>query len=363
MVKYVKGAGGTELAEIPEPEPGPGQVKIRVVAAGVCGSDVRMYDTDAGESRFRPPVVLGHEGAGVVAVVGPGVTTVKPGDTVTAETTHVTCGTCRHCAVGALNQCPDRRGLGSGVDGYFAEYVVIRQESVHRLPDGLPVETAAIMEPLACAVHLVLERAPARAGDTVIVYGPGPLGLLATQVSHACGARVILVGSPTSVRRLELGRRLGAIATLVDGHDDVSSAVRNLTGGEGADVAYECAGNERALQSACLSVRRRGLIGVAAAPHAPVSCDIGHLFFNEISLTTSLSSTPGSWQSAMALVTAGHVALEPLITHRFPLEQWEAAYDVVRRRAGVKVLLQPDLAQPLQESWCENDRCRLLRSR
>jgi L-iditol 2-dehydrogenase len=349
VVKYVSGAGETRFTEVPEPEPGPGQVKIRVVAAGVCGSDVRMFDTDMGKRRIRPPVVLGHEGAGVVAAVGPGVTRFQPGDPVVAETTYTTCGHCRHCAEGALNQCPDRRGLGSGVNGYFAEYVVIREESVHRLPPSISPEEAAATEPLACVVHLVLERAPVRVGQTAVIFGPGPLGLLAVQVVRACGARPVLVGTPRSAHRLIVGRELGAAVTLVDGEDDVPATIRSLTGGEGADAAFECAGTERSFQAACLSVRRRGLVGVAAAPVEPVRFDVNHLFFQEINLRTALSSTPSSWRSALELLATGQVRLSPLITHRLPLQQWQSAYDIVRRRAGIKVLLLPGQAPSSEE--------------
>ncbi len=170
VVKTARGEGNVALRELPQPRPGPGQVLLAVRAAGICGTDLHIYHD---EFPTQPPVVLGHELAGEVVAAGDGVTRVSVGDRVTTETYFHLCGSCRFCRGGQPNLCPERRSIGSGVDGGFAPYVVVPERNIHRLPDNLSFQEAALSEPLACVVHGALELPKVTPGDVAVVAGPG----------------------------------------------------------------------------------------------------------------------------------------------------------------------------------------------
>ena len=170
VVKTARGEGNVALRELPQPRPGPGQVLLAVRAAGICGTDLHIYHD---EYPTQPPVVLGHELAGEVVAAGDGVTRVSVGDRVTTETYFHLCGSCRFCRGGQPNLCPERRSIGSGVDGGFAPYVVVPERNIHRLPDNLTFQEAALSEPLACVVHGALELPKVTPGDVAVVAGPG----------------------------------------------------------------------------------------------------------------------------------------------------------------------------------------------
>src|SRR5919107_4560114 len=212
VMKTARGEGNVALGEQSQPRPGPGQVLLAVRAAGICGTDLHIYHD---EYPTQPPVVLGHELAGEVVAIGDGVTRIAVGDRATTETYFHLCGSCRFCRGGQPNLCPERRSIGSGVDGGFTPYVVVPERNVHRLPESLTFQEAALTEPLACVVHGALELPKVTAGDVAVVSGPGAIGLLTLQVARAAGAAVIMLGTAADHRRLELARELGA-ATAID---------------------------------------------------------------------------------------------------------------------------------------------------
>ena len=202
LVKYGEGENDIELREIPEPIPQANEVKVRVEATGICGTDLYGY------SAVKPPVVLGHETAGIVAEVGKEVKDIKVGDRVTTETTAYICGQCKFCLSKNYNLCTHRKGLGSAVNGAFAEYFVIRKESIHQIPLHIDFNSASLFEPLSCAVHAVIERANLLPHETVLLLGPGPLGLLIAQIAKSLGARVIICGIEGDEKRLSTAKKL-----------------------------------------------------------------------------------------------------------------------------------------------------------
>ncbi len=220
VMKTARGEGNVALREVPAPQPGPGQVLLGVRAAGICGTDLHIYHD---EFPTQPPVVLGHELAGEVMATGDGVTGVAPGDRVTTETYFHLCGSCRFCRGGQPNLCPERRSIGSGVNGGFAPYVVVPERNLHRLPEGLTFQEAALTEPLACVVHGALELPKVTAGDVAVVAGPGAIGLLTLQVARAAGATVIVLGTAADRRRLELAGELGAVRVVDVAAEDPGS--------------------------------------------------------------------------------------------------------------------------------------------
>ncbi len=207
VMKVAQGVGNVEAREIQEPSPAAGQVLIAVKAAGICGTDIHIYYD---EYKTSPPVVMGHEVAGVVVELGEGVESVKVGDRVTSETYFSTCGLCHYCRNGKPNLCAHRRSIGSHVDGAFAEYLVVPAKNVHRLPDNVDFLAGALTEPLACVVHGVLDIHRATPGELAVVAGPGAIGLLTLQTLKAAGAKVMVLGTDVDERRLQLARQLGA---------------------------------------------------------------------------------------------------------------------------------------------------------
>lgn len=338
--KLEPGRGKVELREVPEPVAGPGQVVLEVAAAGICGTDLHIFD---GEFATTPPVTIGHELAGRIAEVGPGVDAWTTGERVTSETYFYTCGRCIHCRRGRPNLCALRRSIGSKADGAFTRYLVVPAANLHRLPDDLSLEAAALTEPLACVVHGVIDTAQVRAGDDVAITGPGPIGLLALQVAVAAGARVLMLGTAADRSRLEVARRLGAAGTHeVDGAGTLVDSLDEAFGNaDGADLVIECSGAAPAAATLLDAVAKGGRYCQMGLYGRPVSLDLDQVCYKELTVTGSNATVPTAWPRAIRLLAEGRIDPAGMITHRYPLEQWDDALATVRSKAGVKVLLLP----------------------
>ncbi len=324
------------LREIPEPSCGNTEVKIRVVFAGICGTDVH------GISSLQPPVVLGHEFSGVVVEVGKGVQKFRVGDFVTSETTVYRCGHCPYCAEGFFNLCPERKGIGSSVNGAFAEYIVVPEFAVHRLPDFLSLEEGAILEPFACAVRGVAEQAHLQGSEKVVVFGPGPLGILVSWVAKALGSRVLLVGGPGDEERFRVALAGGVDETIDFSRIDVQEAVRKAFGPYGADAVFECSGSPQAVYSGLSVLRKRGMFIQMGILHREVNVDFDRfLFSSEIVLTGSRTQTTSSWHRALAFLEKKKLPFRMLISHVLPLAKWQEGFALIREKKAIKVLLKP----------------------
>jgi L-iditol 2-dehydrogenase len=302
-----------------------------VQAAGICGTDLHIVDD---EFRSWPPVTMGHEVCGIVAAVADDVDPAWIGERVVSETYFTTCGTCAHCRGDRANLCLERRSIGSAVDGAFASRLLVPARNLHRVPDGLASEAAALTEPLACVCQCLLDPAVVAPGDDVLVVGPGPIGLLAAQVALAGGGRVHLRGVERDAARLALGRELGCETTFA-GHEPEEHALGEF------DVVIDCSGSAAGI-SACLEHARRGgrlvQIGLAGKP---VAVPFDEICFRELTVTSGNASTPRSWRRALALLEAGAVRLEPLVSDVVPLAEWERAFETARAGAAVKVVIDP----------------------
>jgi L-iditol 2-dehydrogenase len=338
VMKLGVGDGHVGLREVPEPSPGPGQVVLAVQAAGICGTDIHILH---GEFRASPPVVMGHEVSGIVAGLGAGVTRIQEGMRVTTETYFSTCGTCHLCREGRPNLCPERRSIGSAVDGGFTSYLVVPEANVHRLPDSLSFEEGALVEPLACVVHGVLDVPRLRPEDLVVIAGPGAIGLLTLQIVRAAGGRAIVLGTAADAHRLALARELGADETLVADEPELRDRVLARSGGRGADLVYECSGAGAAAQQLLDLVRRGGHYAQIGLFGRPVAWDLDAICYKELTLSGSNASIPSAWHRALALLEAGQVRTKPLISAVYPLVHWREAFDLVESRAALKVLLSP----------------------
>ena len=337
LVKTAAGSGNLEVLDLPEPMPQADQLKIEVKAGAICGTDLHIHDD---EYPNCPPVVLGHEMSGVVVEVGSAVTRFRVGDRVSSETFRSTCGRCRFCQTGLIGLCVDRHSMGVHVDGAFARYVCQREQSLHKLPDNIDFEAGSLSEPTAVAVRAVFERAGISPGDVVLVSGPGPVGLLVLQAARSIGATVALAGVAGDEHRLALGKALGADIVLHAANDDFA-ALLDLTAGLGADVAIECGGSAASLQQ-CIAHARKGaqlvLVGLFGRE---VAINLDATIIKELTILPSFTYRHRTWERTMKLLGQGKIKTAPLISGRFPLNEWEQAFAAVRSRRGHKYLLTP----------------------
>ena len=281
VAKLAPGPGNVALAERPEPSARPGRVVLEVTATGICGTDLHIVDD---EFPSQPPVTLGHEISGVVASLGEGVDEAWHGARVVSETYFSTCGTCAWCRAGRRNLCPERRSLGSAVDGGFAPRVEVPLENLHRIPDWLDGMAAALMEPLACCCQSLPDGVVGD-GDEVLVVGPGPVGLLAAQVATAAGGRVHVRGVPRDAARLSLAASLGLATSTTEGEPP----------GE-FDVVVECSGHASGMTFALESARRGARYVQIGLAGKPVSLPFDLVCFKELTVTSGNASTSVSWR-------------------------------------------------------------------
>jgi L-iditol 2-dehydrogenase len=340
------GKGDLRVEEIPVPEVGPGEMLVRVEACGICGTDIKKIV----KGLLPGPRVFGHEICGTVARTGAGVRRLREGDRVVVHH-HVPCGRCFYCSIQAYAQCEvyKRNGTTAGFEasgGGFAEYVKAMDWIVERgaisVPDGVLPEEAAFVEPVNTCLKAVRKAGVAK-GQTVLVVGQGPIGLLLLQLSRWAGADVLV--SDTFADRLEMARRLGASVALDATAVDVPREVRALTAGRGADVAVLAAFGQAPFAQAVDATRPGGRIIVFAAtsPGETVQIDLGALSAAEKEILTSYSASVDVQDQAAQLVFAREVRVRELVTHRFALDEAPHALEVASHPApGVlKVVLQP----------------------
>jgi L-iditol 2-dehydrogenase len=339
VTKFARGDGFVELRPFQDRPPEPHQVKVRVEAAGICGSDLHIYH-DTINYRIRTPVVMGHEFSGVVIAKGTEVgDQIAVGDRVTGEPSVYICGRCDYCLSEHYNLCSERQVMGYWHDGCFAPHC--NATFVHRLPDQVGFEAGALTELLACCVHSVIEQAGVTAGDFVAVTGPGPVGLFAALVAMAEGGTVLLCGTERDRARLRLAETLGVHYTVDVGAEDAVARVRQLTGGYGADVVVECAGAPPAMRLALELVRKRGRYSQMGLPGKPVEIDFEKIAFKELQVSGGVGQRRPAWKRALKLMERGLIPAEKLISHQLPLAEWERGFALAENQEGVKVLLRP----------------------
>ena len=330
------------LEDRPEPVPAANEVLIAVKACGICGSDVHGMDGSTG--RRRPPIVMGHEASGIIATAGPGVENWKQGDRVTLDST-VYCGECEFCRRGQINLCNNRRVLGVSCeeyrrDGAFAEFVAVPQHILYRLPDALPFEHAALIEPFTIALHAV-RRTKVLATDKVVVVGAGMIGLALTQVLSAIGcARIIVVD--VAPDRLALAQTMGATHIVNSAEADAAAAIADLTAGAGADASFEAVGVTATVD---LSVRclRKGGSAVLVGNFSPkIELPLQVVVTRELSMHGSCASS-GEYPDCLDMMAKGKLRADPLISATAPLEQGAEWFDrLYRKEPGLlKVVLKP----------------------
>ncbi len=338
LVKHTAGIGGVDLLDRPRPSPGRGQVLIDVAFAGVCGTDRSALD---GHSTLLIPRTLGHEASGVIADLGPEVrrADLAVGDRVTFETDAYLCGSCRYCRTEQYQRCPYRKGIGTTADGALADSLCMPELAVHKLPDGVSLLGAALTEPLAIAVHAVIERSPSVAGEVVLVTGPGAIGALTSAVATQVGASVVLIGRERHRPALDAALARGIAGHVLNSdHDDIGEFVRELTGGYGAHLGYECSGANSWPGALQPLLRRGGRIVLVALYHGDPALDFDLLVNRELEVVGSRGKNAGSYRTALQLMADGRVDPESFIHEVLPLEEWRQGLDLVSR--GRKVVFR-----------------------
>ncbi|HEY8343450.1 MAG TPA: L-threonine 3-dehydrogenase [Calditerricola sp.] len=339
-VVKTQAAPGADLREVPIPKPGPGDALVRVKATTICGTDVHIYVWDDwAKSRIRVPQIIGHEFSGVVVDVGPGVTHVQAGDHVSAET-HFVCGHCPQCLTGQAHICQNTRILGVDRDGCFAEYVVVPAQSLWKNDPALPFEVASLQEPMGNAVHTVLSGPVA--GKTVAILGCGPIGIMAVAVARAAGAAKVFAVD-VNPYRLELAKAMGAHVRIHAGEEDPVARVKEATGGSGVEVVCEMSGHPTAIQQGFKMLANGGRMAMLGLPTQDVPLDITNaiVFKGVTVLGITGRRIYETWQQTAGLLASGQVNLEPLITHRFPLERFAEAFELMKSGQCGKIVLIP----------------------
>lgn len=327
---------GLWLAEVDKPQCGPTDVLIRIRHASICGTDLHIYNWDRWAQETIPvPVVVGHEYVGTVEAVGHEVTSVAVGDRVSGEG-HIVCGTCRNCRAGRKHLCRDTHGVGVNRAGAFADYLVIPAQNAYSMPDEIPDEIAAILDPLGNAVHTALSFD--LVGEDVLITGAGPIGLMAAAVARHAGARHIVI-TDMKQDRLELAERMGASVGVDAREFDPDGIMKRLGMREGFDVGLEMSGSGMALSGMIESMNHGGKIALLGLYSDPITVDLSRAILKGITFKGIYGREMyDTWHKMIAMLGSG-LDVKPVITHHLPFESFEEGFAELNAGKACKVVL------------------------
>jgi threonine dehydrogenase-like Zn-dependent dehydrogenase len=332
-----------EYTDVPKPEPGEEEVLVRVKAVGICGSDVHGYTGKTG--RRIPPLIMGHEASGVVEAAGAKAREFSPGDRITFDST-VYCNSCLACREGRVNLCQNRKILGVSTptfrcQGAMAEYVVVPRWIIHRLPDAVSFEEAALIEPAGVGMHAA-RITPIDVNDVVAVVGAGQIGLLAMQGARIRGAAKVVV-LDVREERLAFARQLGADAVIDSSKGDPAEALRKATGRPVADVVLEAVGLQQTVELAFRLTRLGGQLTLIGNVTPIVQVNLQEIISKEATIRGS-AAIAGEYPACLNYIAQGRLHVKPLISRLMPLSQGQAAFDALhhQERGLIKIVLQPE---------------------
>ncbi len=330
------GMDGVSLVDIPVPTPKANEVLIKVMACGICGTDLHIINE---EYDHTSPVVLGHEFTGTIAETGADVKGFEIGDQVIVNNING-CGHCHYCKQGDYQMCLEKASIGINLNGGMAEYVVAPFDHCLKVPENMVGSDApALSEPLTCCVRAVIDKTRIEPGDKVLISGPGAIGQLCLQVAKTQGAFVVVSGMPADQPRLELAKKHGADVIISDTKELEKWVEENTE--FGFDVVLECSGAGPALGTAIKLVRKQGQITQVGVFGKPVTADLDAMWKKEIKHTSSFATGASSWEKLQKLYAQDVFDLEDLISARFSLEDYKEAFAMVDRKEGFKVFLKP----------------------
>ncbi len=333
--------GGLAVREWEPRDPGPGEVRLKVGAAGICGTDMQIYNwAPRMARRMKLPRVLGHEVSGIIDQIGEGVTNVSLGDRVSLES-HIFCGTCRPCRLGRAHLCNNTTYPGIDIDGAFAEYVTVPSIIAWKNPANLAHETAAMLEPFGIGVHACLEGTGV-SGQSVLINGCGPIGLMTVAVARVLGASLI-IASDLNPLRLKTAELMGADRSVKADAEDLSKIVSDMTRGDGVDVGIEFSGSEGGFRAVFEGLGKGGDFRLVGAPPEAIPIDFTWWLLK----CPRMINIHGrriwdTWQRSTDLIYSGAVDLKPIQSHTLPLSEGLEGFELIRRGEAVKPLLVPE---------------------
>ena len=331
---------GIEVLDIPKPVVESDEVLIKVKAAAICGSDLGIYKYTSAYSKMTLPVVMGHEFSGEIVETGKDVVGFKEGDRVLAESVKA-CGECSYCKEGRSNLCEKSILFGIHTAGGFAEYISVPYKLLHRIPDNMSYEDAALVEPLSNALHFVKDITPFRVNDFVVVQGCGPIGLFSAQIFKLGGAQVIMTGLSADKVRFEIAKKLG-IETVNIQEENLEKIVMDRTNGKGADIAFVAVGAPPAVKQATQIVKKRGRITVVGIFGSEVPIDMTWLVRRELEIKGAYDAKPVNFPESIELISNGLIDVNSVLTHRFKLDEAEEAFKVALNMTGGKIQFHPN---------------------
>ena len=340
-LRKMQAAKGLQMDTVAVPAIGPTDVLVRVNTASICGTDLHIYGWDRwSQARIKPPLTLGHEFCGIVERVGDEVAAVKPGDFVSAEM-HVNCGYCHQCRLGEAHICQNLRIIGIDQDGAFAEFVKIPASNIWKLDPAIPEHYGAILDPLGNAVHTVL--AGPIAGQTVLVTGCGPIGLMSIAVSKACGSSKVFA-TETNEQRRAMAKQMGADMVLNPAEENAAARILAETNGTGVDALLEMSGNPTAIRQGFKALRAGGRASLLGIPTENVPLDlVNDVIFKGATVQGIYGRRMyETWVQMTALLKAGRLNLEPLFGERTSLDNFENAFSLLQGGLAGKILLYPN---------------------
>ncbi len=341
VVKYADAPGATELRDVPIPEIGETDVLVEVAYAGVCGTDPHLHKNTS-SFKFVRPFILGHEFAGTITKVGAKVTGFSIGNRVTSETHAEYCVKCTLCKQNNYPLCRDRKGYGFHVDGAFTKFVRVPERILHHVPDNVSLKAASITEPFCVAYKAFVSNSNVKPGDTVVVIGPGSIGILCVRLAQLSGAgEIVVIGTEGDDKRLELSKDFGATITINSAKEDPLERIMSIGDGYGAALVLDLAGGSSTLKLSMDAVRPSGQITKIGWGRQPVNFSLDPLIAKSVTLKGHFSHTWDVWEKCLTLMGKEMVDLEKLITHELGIDQWEKAFELSESKEAVKVVLKP----------------------
>lgn len=332
-----KGVDGIELCDVPKPQPEKKDLLIKVMACGICGTDIHIMEDSY---LHTVPVTLGHEFTGVVESMGEDVTGFKKGDQVIVHNI-IGCGTCHYCMKGDYVFCKDKQSIGVNLDGGMAEYVLAPYDHAMLVPESMKgKDYPALSEPLACCVRGVLEKTVIEPGDKVLVTGPGVIGLMCAQLAKHCGAWVVISGTPADKERLLLAKKMGIDAT-AESSEELAKIIEENTDG-GVDVVLECSGNGRAMTGALELIRKQGRFTQVGMYGREVNIDLDTITRKELSYNCTFATAHSSWERLLKLYEQNSLNLDEFVSARLPLADWKRGFEMfMNKEVNGKIFLIP----------------------
>ena len=337
LVKTKPTKGSMEIMDMPKPEPKANEVLIKVKACGICGTDLKIQD---GDFFADTPVIIGHEFSGTVEETGALVTCAKPGDRVVCEQHSKACGKCKFCLSGRRHLCPHKRSPGYLSDGAFAEYICMEESLVHKIPDNMTYNEAAILEPMAIAAHAIFEKIGIGGGLNAVILGCGPIALLTLQILKACGtANVYVTGIDADEEyRFKKALEYGAEETINVMKTDAVSRIKDLTDG-GAELVIDLSGAPSAIRQGIDMLCKDGKFCAIGLPHTNVEIEWAATVLKAINFYFSYSSGFATWEKCIALISSGKVRVDDFTKDVYALKDWAKAFDKARSNSAMKVII------------------------